>query len=80
MLVIDPLVCIDCGVCEIECPAQAIMPDTHPDAVQWLELNKEYSSKWPSITQKIPPPDDADAWLDVKNKMTKYFDPNLKAE
>jgi len=28
MLVIDPDVCIDCGVCEPECPAEAIHPDT----------------------------------------------------
>src|SRR6185437_2719513 len=28
MLVIHPDECIDCGVCEPECPAQAIKPDT----------------------------------------------------
>ena len=30
MLVIHPDECIDCGVCEPECPAEAIMPDTEP--------------------------------------------------
>jgi Fe-S-cluster-containing hydrogenase component 2 len=28
MLVISPEECIDCGVCEPECPAEAILPDT----------------------------------------------------
>jgi ferredoxin len=28
MLVINPSECIDCGVCEPECPAEAILPDT----------------------------------------------------
>ncbi len=28
MLVIDPDVCIDCGVCEPECPPEAIKADT----------------------------------------------------
>ena len=27
MLVINPDECIDCGVCEPECPAEAILPD-----------------------------------------------------
>ena len=30
MLVIHPDECIDCGVCEPECPADAIKPDTEP--------------------------------------------------
>ena len=28
MLVIKPDECIDCGVCELECPINAIVPDT----------------------------------------------------
>ena len=34
MLVIHPDECIDCGVCEPECPADAIRPDTEPDMEQ----------------------------------------------
>ena len=30
MLVIHPDECIDCGVCEPECPIEAIKPDTEP--------------------------------------------------
>jgi ferredoxin len=29
--------CIDCGVCEPECPVDAIKPDTEPGLKRWLE-------------------------------------------
>src|SRR3712207_4116817 len=41
MLVIHPDECIDCGVCEPECPAEAIKPDTEPGLEQWLKINAE---------------------------------------
>ena len=47
MLVIHPDECIDCGVCEPECPAEAILPDTTPGAEKWVEMNREYSEQWP---------------------------------
>ena len=43
MLVIHPDECIDCGVCEPECPADAIRPDTEPDMDDWVEFNRKYS-------------------------------------
>jgi len=43
MLVIHPDECIDCGVCEPECPIDAIKPDTEPGLEQWLGLNAEYA-------------------------------------
>ena len=43
MLVIHPDECIDCGVCEPECPADAIKPDTEPSLEKWLEVNTEYA-------------------------------------
>ncbi len=52
MLVIHPDECIDCGVCEPECPADAIKPDTEPGLEKWLEVNTEYAKTWPNITQK----------------------------
>ena len=42
MLVIHPDECIDCGVCEPECPVDAIKPDTEPGAEKWLSVNAEY--------------------------------------
>ncbi len=78
MLVIDPDTCIDCGVCEIECPALAILADTEDRAVPWLEMNRKYSKEWPNITKKGPVPSDADEWLKTVNKYDLYFDENLK--
>ena len=40
MLVIKPDECIDCGVCEPECPVDAIKPDTEDGSEKWLELTK----------------------------------------
>ena len=45
MLVIHPDECIDCGVCEPECPVDAIVADTayeKDDKSMWLEINKKY--------------------------------------
>ena len=36
MLVIHPDECIDCGVCEPECPVEAIKPDTEPGLEEFL--------------------------------------------
>jgi len=41
MLVISPDECIDCGVCEPECPAEAIISDTDPEAQKWLDMYEE---------------------------------------
>ena len=40
MLVIHPDECIDCGVCEPECPVEAIKPDTEPGLEKWLEAQR----------------------------------------
>jgi ferredoxin len=56
MLVINPNECIDCGVCEPECPAEAILPDTEGGLEKWLELNNNFSSQWPNITRKKEAP------------------------
>jgi len=73
MLVISPDECIDCGVCEPECPAEAILPDTEDGLEQWLELNTRFAREWPNITQKGEPPADADEFKGVEGKLEKYF-------
>ena len=75
MLVIHPEECIDCGVCEPECPVDAIKPDTEPCLEKWLELNREYAQKWPNITAKKDMPEDARAHWDEPGKFDKYFSP-----
>jgi len=76
MLVINPDECIDCGVCEPECPAEAIFPDTDGSLEKWLEVNREYADKWPNITRKGEAPADADAFKDMPDKFAKLFSPN----
>src|SRR3954470_6625677 len=75
MLVIHPDECIDCGVCEPECPPAAILPDSDGKAEKWLKLNADFSVKWPNIARKGTPPPDADAWKGVHDKFEKYFSP-----
>jgi ferredoxin len=73
MLVINPNECIDCGVCEPECPAEAIVPDTEPGLEKWIELNAQYSAEWPNITVKGTTPADADEWKGKPGKFDQYF-------
>ncbi len=75
MLVINPGECIDCGVCEPECPAEAIMPDTVGGLESWIEVNATYSAQWPNITTKRDHPADADEHKGEEGKFAKYFSP-----
>jgi ferredoxin len=75
MLVIHPDECIDCGVCEPECPAEAIVPDTEDGLDQWLELNAKYAQEWPNIAQKGVSPPDSEEWKDKPGKLAE-FSPN----
>ena len=68
MLVIHPDECIDCGVCEPECPVDAIKPDTEPSAEKWLSINAQYARLWPNITRKKEPPTDAKEWERVPDR------------
>ena len=74
MLVIHPDECIDCGVCEPECPVEAIVPDSDDKAADWLEQNRTYAALWPNITRKGEPPADADEWKDKPDK-AELFSP-----
>ena len=75
MLVIHPDECIDCGVCEPECPVEAIKPDTEAGAEKWLKLNADYAKNWPNITVKRDPPANSKEWEGKPDKL-KYFSPN----
>lgn len=75
MVVIDPETCIDCGVCEPECPAEAIKSDNAEDMETWVEFNQLYANQWPQVSRKQAPPADADQWLNVPNKLDEHFSP-----
>ena len=72
MLVINPDECIDCGVCEPECPADAIEAENE-DNVKWLEVNREYSEKWPNISEQKEALPDADEYKDKEGKFESHF-------
>jgi len=73
MLVIHPDECIDCGVCEPECPPEAILPDTEPGAPEWVEMNRKFSELWPNITQQKAQMPDADKLRDTPGKFEAHF-------
>jgi ferredoxin len=74
MLVIHPDECIDCGVCEPECPVEAIKPDTEDDSDgKWLAINSKYAAVWPNITVKKDAPADAADFETETGKLEKYF-------
>ena len=70
-LVIDPDECIDCALCEPECPVEAIVSedDLPEDLHKFIDLNAKLAKKWPNITERKDPPADADDWADVKDKL-----------
>ncbi len=70
-LVIHPDECIDCALCEPECPVKAIVSEDDLDdsQKQFLQINAELASVWPNITEKKDAPEDAADWEDVKNKI-----------
>ncbi len=71
MLVIDPEECIDCTLCEPECPVEAILSedDLTDEQEQFLELNAELSKEWPVINEMKEAAADADDWKDVAGKL-----------
>ena len=76
MLVINPEECIDCGVCEPECPADAIVLDSSMspgEAGKWEEINRKYSEIWPNIVEKKDPLPEHNEFDGVPNKYEQYF-------
>ena len=76
MLVINPDECIDCGVCEPECPIDAIKADTDESVKEmekWLLLNKKFSAIWPNISKKKDPMAEHEKFREIKDKYDKHF-------
>ena len=64
MLVINPDECIDCALCEPECPVDAIFAEDEvpEDQHDFIALNAELAKGWPVITEMKPGPPDAEEW------------------
>jgi len=73
MLVINPDECIDCGVCEPECPEDAIKSDNEEGTEEWVKFNGEWAKQWQQITTKKDPMPDYEKHQNEENKIDKYF-------
>ena len=69
-LVISPDECIDCGLCEPECPVDAIFSEDElpADQIKFIEINEQLSKEWPNITQKKDALSQADKYKNQKDK------------
>ena len=63
MLVINPDECIDCGVCEPECPEGAILSDMEEEGQKWIAFNDKWSRQWPVISCETSRRSILKAWL-----------------
>ncbi len=74
-LVIDPDECIDCALCEPECPADAIFAeeDLPVEQEQFIKINADFSQQWPIITMMKDSMEDADKW-DGKPDKLQYLE------
>ena len=70
-LAIDPEECIDCTLCEPECPAEAIFAedDVPEGQEQFIALNAELAAIWPVITEQKEPLPEAKEWDSTPHKL-----------
>ena len=70
-LVIDPDECIDCTLCEPECPINAIYPEDDVPAGQegFAALNAELAKAWPVLTTRKDALPDAKEWEGKPDKL-----------
>ena len=70
-LAIDPDECIDCTLCEPECPVEAIFSEEELPAgqEQFKQLNADLAKQWPVITEKKDAPADAKEWEGKPGKL-----------
>jgi len=73
MLVINPDECIDCGVCEPECPIEAILPDIDSRAEKYAEMNRDFSAQWPNLTRKKAALPEAEEFKTMTDKFENHF-------
>ena len=69
-LVIHPDECIDCGLCEPECPIDAIYADDElpNNQIEFIEINAKLADVYENITEAKEPLPDADNFKDIEGK------------
>jgi ferredoxin len=70
-LAIHPEECIDCALCEPECPSKAIFSedDLPANLAHFQELNRKFSKKWPNLNYKKTPLPEAEEWNGKTDKL-----------
>ena len=70
MLVINPADCIDCGLCEPECPESAIFSDEEIPGIDplALEINARFSELGPTIYKSKSALPEAESWQGLEEK------------
>ena len=70
-IAINPSECVDCGLCELECPVEAIVSEAALDEgdLHLIQLNADLAALWPKITRKKDAMPDAAAWVQRENKL-----------
>lgn len=70
-LAIHPDECIDCALCEPECPANAIFSeDELPESQKaFIKINADLAQIWPNITEIGERPADGKEWDGKPNKL-----------
>jgi ferredoxin len=69
-LVIHPDECIDCALCEPECPVDAIFSEDElpDDQEEFLKINADLAEEWPNITEMKDALPEAEQWAEVTDK------------
>ena len=70
-LVIHPDECIDCGLCEPECPIDAIYADDElpENQIHFIEINAKLADVYENITESKDALPDADNYKDIEEKV-----------
>ncbi|MEC5217325.1 ferredoxin [Actimicrobium sp. GrIS 1.19] len=69
-LAIEPDDCINCMLCVVECPVDAIFAedDVPQDQTRFIALNLELARSWKPIIKRKAAPPDSDEWAKIKDK------------
>ena len=70
-LVIHPDECIDCALCEPECPIDAILSEDElpEDQIDFIEINAKLADVYENITESKDALPDADNYKDIEEKV-----------